>query len=163
MFYLYVTVAVFALAVLINSFSVYIQKKYKFYQKFKRPLLWHTLVILPAWLTFAYFLVNLSSNSSLEFIKSPYTGLALIVIAVCLFVTALQATGSQALVNGNFFGETKIINTGIFTYIKNPYYTSYWLLFIGLGFMYGNGSFLVIAAESFILLNIIEAKIEEPV
>lgn len=105
---------------------------------------------------------NLNKMFSISIIKVPFIGYGLIAIAIGLFVVSTSQIGSGALVNVNFFqkNKTKYVTTGVYKYLKNPIYDSYFLLFIGLGFALSNAAFFIIAGLSFVGLNIIEGKIE---
>ncbi len=159
--YLMLTITAFILAITVNSTSVYLQKQWGIYKRFKHGMYVHGLVITPAWVLFILLLSGLNRHYT---INIPHTGVAgplLVLVAIVLFVAAISKIGSQALLNGNFFKKVKIVNTGVYRYVKNPIYDSYALLFTGLGLTLHNGSFLIIAATSLLGLNVVESKIEQ--
>lgn len=162
MFYLLITCLVFAVAIAVNSASVYIQKHHHFYDQYSHGWLWHSLVIIPAWALFIYLSEQLNNHTRLAFTSIKWLGLILLVAAISLFIFALRQIGTQALTNGNLFSQGKSSHTGLYRLLRNPIYDSYCLAFVGLGVYYGNWSYLVLAAECYIGLNLIEANIEAP-
>lgn len=160
--YLLLTSLILVLAIAVNSTSVYFQKDRRFYDRFDSGLLVHGLVITPLWLVFALLLAELNQTFGIDMPEYPIVGYLLIVVALSLFVMSIKQVGSSALVNANFFQKSKVkpISTGVYKFLKNPIYDSYFLLFIGLGFALSNAAFFIIAGISYIGLNIIESKVE---
>lgn len=160
--WLLLTCAVFALAISVNSGSVFAQKRFQFYDRWRNNgLLVHGLVILPLWAAFIYLLATLNSHYRLRMPAVPLVGYAFFVLAIVFFGLAIRAIGWQSLVNGNWFGHGKISRAGIFSILQNPIYDSYLLAFIGAALSTGNAAYLVIALESYVGLNIIEARVEK--
>lgn len=148
------------LAVAVNSCSVYLQKQRRIYDKFRHGLLVHGLIILPFWLAFGFLASTLGSNYRLPTIPLPALGYVLTAAAICMFVTAVYSLGPGSLVNSNFFKATAFTKKGIYKFLRNPIYDSYWLFFLALGFITSNAAFFIIAGLSFIGLNVIESRIE---
>jgi protein-S-isoprenylcysteine O-methyltransferase Ste14 len=160
--YLLLTCVMFALAIGINSGSVFAQKHFKFYNRWRNNgWLLHSLVILPFWTIFIYLLLNLNSHYLIRFQAVPVIGYIFFALATLLFGLAIREIGWQSLLNGNWFGRGKISHSGIFTFLKNPIYDSYLLAFIGAALAGGNAAYFVIALESYIGLNIIERQVEQ--
>ena len=159
--YLLLTCTIFALATGVNSASVYVQKRFKVYDRWRHGWVMHTTLILPAWIVFLYLLVNLNDHYQLTITSSPVIGYFLYGLAALLFTLSIRAIGLQALANGNWFGRGKITHSGVYKIAKNPIYISYLLMFTGAGLTSGNAAYFIIALESFIGLNIIESHIEQ--
>jgi protein-S-isoprenylcysteine O-methyltransferase Ste14 len=160
--YLLLTCVMFALAIGINSGSVFAQKRVGLYNRWRNNgWLLHSLVILPFWTIFIYLLINLNSHYLLRFQAVPAIGYVFFGLATLLFSLAIHEIGWQSLLNGNWFGRGKISHAGTFKFLKNPIYDSYLLAFIGAALAGGNTAYFVIALESYIGLNIIERKVEQ--
>jgi protein-S-isoprenylcysteine O-methyltransferase Ste14 len=156
-----ITVLSLLLAVAVNSCSVYMQKQRRVYDKFRHGLLLHALIILPFWLLFGFLVGALDKHYRLQTISLPVLGYGLAALAACIFISAVYVLGPGSLINSNFFKPRPFTHDGIYKYLKDPTYDSYWLLFLALGFITSNGAFFVIAGLSFIGLNVIESRIEK--
>ena len=158
--YLLITLVSFCLAVAINSTSVYLQKTRRIYDRSNHGLLLHATLISVFWLIFVGFLSQLNLHSSIATPSWPIISYGLVIGAAMLFAISIRALGSGALINANFFQNSKVVSSSVYRYIKNPIYDSYLLLFLALGMIYGNAAYLLVALTSFIGLNIIESKVE---
>lgn len=162
---LYITCAVLVAAVAINSLSVYMQKRYKFYtRKFgSKDQTVHSLVILPFWAVFVALVARLHDNQLFhyEFINLWVAGGILVTAATALFIGAIRSIGTGALVNANFFKPQKKVSEGVYRYFKNPIYDSYAILLFGLGLIYSNWGYVLLSALAWILLIYIETKVEK--
>lgn len=159
--YFLLTCMVLAIAVGINSTSVYAQKRFRFYDRHKNGWLWHSLTILPAWVVFVYLLINVNSHYELRFDSLPTIGYVLYTLAILFFGLAMHKIGWKSLLNGNWFGRGKVARSGIFKYLKNPIYDSYFLAFAGAAFASSNAAYFIIALESYIGLNVIQSRVEQ--
>lgn len=159
--YLVLTSVVFAVAIGINSGSVYAQKHHKFYDQWRNGWALHSVIILPAWIAFIYLLVNLNNQYKIQFDSVPAVGYALLILAAILLVLAIREIGWQSLSNGNWFGRGKISRGSIFKFLKDPIYDSYFLAFTSGAFTSGNAAYFILAAESYIGLNLIESHVED--
>lgn len=160
--YLLLTCAMFALAIGINSGSVFAQRRFAFYNRWNNyGWLVHILTILPFWVIFIYLLINLNSYYLLQFRAVPIVGYIFSALATLLFSLAIREIGWQSLLNGNWFGRGRIARVGIFRFLKDPMYDSYLLGFIGAALVGGNAAYFIIALESYIGLNIIEGRVEQ--
>jgi len=162
MSYFVLTSIIFVLAITVNSLSVFLQKRYRLYDKFHHGWMIHSLIILPFWLLFTILVSQLDSHYTAPFDLPILTwlGYGLITMSIVMFTFAIREVGSQALVNGNFFGKGKMVNSGIYRFLKNPIYDSYMLFFVGLGFSFSNAAFFFLAVISYIGLNAIESRVE---
>lgn len=160
--YLLLTCVMFAVATGINSGSVYAQKHFGFYDRWRHNgWLLHSLVILPSWITVVYLLMTLSNHYVLRFRAVPILGYSFFTLATLLFGLALSEIGWQSLFNGTWFGRGSVSHAGIFKFLENPIYDSYLLSFIGAALASGNMAYIVIALESYIGLNVIESRVEQ--
>lgn len=148
------------LAVAVNSCSVYMQRRRRIYDKFRHGLLLHALVILPFWLLFGFLVSTLDKHYKLQTVSLPILGYLLVALATSIFIAAIYVLGPGSLINSNFFKAERATQKGIYKFLKNPIYDSYWLFFLALGFITSNAAFFIVAGLSFIGLNIIESGIE---
>lgn len=148
------------LAVAVNSCSVYLQKHRHIYDKYQHGLLLHALIILPFWLLFGFFAGTLDRNYRLPTVSLPALGYALAAAATFIFIAAVSTLGPGSLINSSFFTQTIVAQKGIYKFLRNPIYDSYWLLFFALGLIASNAAFFIISGLSFIGLNVIESRIE---
>lgn len=151
------------MAVVVNSLSLYLQKKHGVYNRFKSfGMAIHAVVILPLWGVFIVLLCTLKHVDQLSVSWGfNISGAVIMALAVILFVVALKEIGSNALVNGDIFLSKKRTRAGIYKYLKNPIYDSYTLLLFGAAFVYQNYGYLVLAALSIPLLHLFEVKAED--
>lgn len=164
MTYLILTCIILVIAVLTNSFSAWLQRKYKVYDHLG-PTAWntHQFVIAPAWLVFIIMSTQIDTFISwpLPF-ELPGLGWLLTIIAVLIFAAAIQVLGVQSLTNGNLFGygPKHNVHHGIFRYLNHPIYDSFTLGYIAAGFISNNGAYFLLAAVLHLLLNHIQANLE---
>lgn len=160
-YFLVVSIAL-AVAIIINCLGVYVQRRHAFYDRFGHGWFVHSLVISPSWALFVILASRLHDRTVANFHSIKWLGLAVSGVAIAMFVSAILKVGTQALSNGNFFGKGKITNGGIYHYLNNPIYDSYWILLVGTGLYWGNWAYFLLAVECYIGLNIIEAYVERP-
>ncbi len=156
----------FIVVVAINSAAVYAQRRYRLYTRLLGRHNWHVHVILLSviWAAFLIALFLMRPPSwKLSPVLRPF-GIAVAAVGIWLVVTSWARLGTAGVCNGWFFGRgpAKQIKGGVFR-LSNPMYTSFILLFIGVAFWLENASYLWLAAVSFVLLNIIQARIEKPI
>ncbi|KAA8957721.1 MAG: hypothetical protein F6Q13_16130 [Mycobacterium sp.] len=160
--YFLLTCVIFALAIGINTGSVFAQKRFGFYNRWhKNGWLLHSLVILPFWTIAIYLLLNLDSHYLLYFPAMPLTGYTFLALATLVFGLAIREIGWPSLLNGNWFGRGTISHARIFMLLENPIYDSYILAFVGAALTGGNAAYFLIALQSYIGLNIIESRVEK--
>lgn len=160
MAYMLITCCSLLLAVAVNSCSVHLQKRRRVYDKFRHGMLLHALIILPFWLLFGFLASTLGRNYQLPTISLPAFGFALATLAASIFIAAVYTLGPGSLINSNFFKVTEFTQNGIYKFLKNPIYDSYWLFFLAFGFITSNAAYFIIAGLSFIGLNVVESRIE---
>lgn len=164
MVYFALTCIVLLIAVLTNSFSAWLQRRFKFYDHLG-PTAWstHQFVIAPAWLVFFVMSTQLGT-----FVDWPlpfdlaWLGWLMAVLAILLFISAIQVLGIQALTNGNLFGvgPKYRIRHGIFRYLNHPIYDSFTLGYFAAGLISSNGAFILLALILHGLLNHVQANLE---
>lgn len=148
------------LAVAVNSCSVYMQRHRGIYDRFRHGLLLHAIVILPFWLLFGFLVSTLDRHCRLQTVSLPILGYLLMALATSIFIAAIYVLGPGSLINSNFFKAGRATSKGIYKYLKDPMYHSYWLFFLALGFISSNAAFFIVAGLSFVGLNIIESATE---
>ncbi len=162
--YDYLACLALVLAILINSLSVYLQRSRQLYKRFGHAgYAVHTTLISLAW---GLFLVTefLASRTTWRTAHSyPVAGLAIVILAVFLFLAAIKEIGTSALSNGNFFGRPVRKLAGIYRYIASPIYWSYAVCFLGLAALTGMKVFLVSTVLAVVGLVGFESWIERPV
>lgn len=165
MTYLLLTVALFALAAGINTASVGLEQNRGWlthrFGRYAWPV--HLLLISPAWALFLFVLSQLGGHVHwlLPAVLQPL-GWLVLGAAVLLFLASLWQLGLRRTLNGYFFGAAPStpISGGLYRWLDNPMYHSYWLAFVGTALAQANAAYLVLAAASFLLLNRCEAKVE---
>lgn len=165
MIYLILTCIVLVIAVLTNSFSAWMQRKYKFYDHLG-PTAWstHQFVIAPAWLVFFIMSTQLGSFLNLPLPTNiAWLGWLTALVGVIIFAAAIQVLGVQSLTNGNLFGygPKHKVSHGIFRYLNHPIYDSFALGYIAAGLISNNGAYLVMALILHLLLNHVQANLEK--
>lgn len=165
MTHLVVTTVVFALAAGINTASVALQQKTSIFTRRFGPSAWyvHLAVITPGWLAFLFLVAGVSRHFrwALPDLLRP-AGVALVLAAVALWLIAAIQLGPERIANGHFFerGPRTALGTGLFRWLRNPVYDSYALAFVGVGLASANGVYLLLAGESYLLCNLMEARVE---
>jgi len=133
MAYFILTCLVFALAITINSVSVYLQKRHVFYGRWGKGWLAHSLLITPAWATFIFLVSQLHIHYLIPSAHIALAGYFLLAMGLVIFMAAIYEIGPQALVNGNLFGKGRLSHNGIYRFLKNPIYDSYIMAFVVIG------------------------------
>lgn len=156
----------FVVVVAINSVAVYTQRQRKLYTRLFGRYDWHAHVILllVIWLVFLLALI---------FIKLPIwqlpstlhpVGIVIAVLGMWAVAGSWLRLGTSGTCNGWFFGRgpTKQLVGGVFR-LRNPMYSGFVLLFVGTAFWLENAAYLWLAVVSFVLLNLIQARVERPI
>jgi len=165
MIYLIMTMAVFALATAINTASVVIEQKGALLTRFVGSRAWylHLAVITPAWVWFLALARRLGEHADwpLPPVVRPF-GVSVLVVGVIIFILAFRELGFAGMANGYFFGRTSKtpVRSGVYRLLKNPMYDSYAVILIGVGLYAANAAYLLLAGESMVLLNLLEARVE---
>lgn len=163
---LILTTGALALAAFVNTGSVALEQRTQFLsRRFGRWRGWriHLAVVLPPWAAFLALVPGLGSRVRWPLPRAVrWAGLPILGAAVTLWLLAFRQLGGTRTANGNVFGvgETTLITGGIFRFVANPMYLSYLLAFVGLACSRRNAVYLLLAGESYLLLNQLEARIE---
>ncbi len=162
-FYDILAIAFLIIAIGTNSCSVYLQKRYRYYDKFGRNgYAIHSVVISIAWGSFV-LTEFLAANSSWRLDNAyPVLGYAIMLVALVIFILAFKQIGIHGLGNGNFFGRPLRRLGGIYKNIPEPIYVSYSLWFLGIAFVSYLKVFFLLTIVGFIGLIFIEARVERP-
>jgi protein-S-isoprenylcysteine O-methyltransferase Ste14 len=162
---LVLTTVVFALAAGVNTASVAVQQETAVFTRRCGAKAWyvHLAVITPGWVAFLFLVAGVSRHFrwALPGLLRP-AGVALVLVAAVLWLIAAIQLGPERIANGYFFGRGPRtgLSTGIFRWLRNPVYDSYALAFFGVGLLSANGVYLLLAAESYLLCNLVEARVE---
>ena len=89
-------------------------------------------------------------------------GVVLVAAAAVLWLAAFVQLGPTRTANGFFFGRgpAERVDGRLFRWVRNPMYDSYALALVGTAFATANGVYLLLALESYVLLNRMEAPVE---
>jgi protein-S-isoprenylcysteine O-methyltransferase Ste14 len=89
-------------------------------------------------------------------------GFVLLGVSASIWLWAAARLGPTRLANGPFFGRgpATAVRDGPYRWLRNPIYDSYALAFVGAGLVKTNAAFFLLAAESYLLLNVMEAGVE---
>lgn len=156
-FFIFVTLsqAVFLLLAK-NSVSKSFKKKlWNIHYSFN-GLLW---IILTFWIIFIQ-----TGLKDIEFsIPVKITGAILVLLGCFLSINNTKKLSLRQAMGYRFFTDEKItwISSGTYSFLKNPIYDGFILVFLGLGFLVGIVANFYLALLSFILLNVILASIEK--
>ena len=159
------TSLLFIVVVAINSVAVYIQRRYKTYTKLFGRYNWmaHVILLSVIWGAFLLGLVYLRPPEWQLPSWLHSVGLLVSIIGFLMVVMSWVRLGTIGTLNGRFFGkgQKKLLKGGLFS-LRNPMYVGFALLFIAAAFWLGNAFYLWMAALSFVLLNMVQARIENP-
>ncbi|MBW3591817.1 MAG: phosphatidylethanolamine N-methyltransferase family protein [Actinobacteria bacterium] len=163
--HLALTMVAFALAAGVNTGSVALQSRTGVMTRRFGARAWyvHLGLTLPAWGAFIFLLVDLGHH-----VRWPLpaelmgAGVALLLVGIGLWVATFIQLGLERVANGYFFGRgpTEAVEGGVFRWLRNPMYDSYFMVFLGLALFKANAVYLLMAAESYLLFNVIEARVE---
>lgn len=165
MTHLLLTMAAFALAAGINTGSVALQLRTGLLTRRYGSKAWyvHLAAVTPAWLLFLYLLSNIGRHRGWALPEQLRpAGIFILVIASGLWLWAFTQLGPERTANGNIFGRgpAEPVDKGPFRLLRNPMYDSYLLAFVGLALWKANAQYFLLALESYLLLNVLEARVE---
>ena len=154
-----------ALAAGVNTGSIAIQQRYQLLTRMFASRDWamHLLLISPSYLWFLYLIARLVRDRPRG---RPGTfrpiGAVLSVAAVVVWAAAYRQLGPARTGNGYFFGRggSQPVQGGIYRWLANPMYDSYTAMLVGLALWNRDQRFLVLAAEAYLMFNVVEARIE---
>jgi len=162
---LLLTMLAFAVATGVNTASVEIQQRRQWLTRCFKDWGWyvHLALIAPGYLWFFSLLRGLGSQARWPLPRTlRRLGMPLGLLAAALGLGALGQLGPAGALDGYFFGRSKPnrVSGGVFRWLRNPMYDSYVLAFVAAACRKQNAVHLLLAAESFVLLNLIEASVE---
>jgi len=158
----YVACGLLVLAITVNCMAVYLQKKHLIYERFGgKAHAVHASVISIFWLAFIVSYVWLETQTPAGAVPfNQVTGGIIKLVAVIIFYQSLKQIGNGALTNKDLFTNKRVTLSGIYSYVREPIYTSYTLFIFGSAIGTGIAGFYYLALISLIGLQLIEAKIE---
>ena len=163
-----ITIILFILASSINTYLLHLQKR-KCLTKWLGQIAFKVFCFITfiPWILFVIsetFLVRYTSFPiPIYFGVMKILGWILVGTGVILIIWTIQTIGFKNFAGYRFFMDkqsTHLTRSGIFAYLKNPTYVGFVLLFIGIGLIVNSLEQFVLALLSFILLNCIEARVE---
>lgn len=164
MLYLALTCLMLFLAIVIHGLSAWLQRRHKVYNHLG-PMAWatHQFVIAPAWIIFIIMSTQISNFLFWPMlILIPELGWAILAVAFFLIIAALNVMDIQVLTNGWLFGHgpKNHAKRGIYRHMVNPLYDGLALIFVAAAFIGGNAAYLVIGGLVHVLLNHLQARLE---
>lgn len=161
------TMAVFALAAGVNTASVWAERRCRLLSRLfgKRAFAAHVALISPPW---AVAVAMIASTGGSTRLRLPHPlrplGWCLCALAAVVWVDAFRRMGPRRTANGDFFDRDapEPVLTGVYRLLRNPMYDAYALGLAAAALATGSPAYLPLAAESFLLLNLVEARIERP-
>ena len=165
MTHLLLAVALFALAAAINTGSVALQQRTDWLgRRFGRGAWWaHLAIVTPGWAAFLYVQVQLGQHLVWPLPAGLWPlGWALLLLAAGLVAGSFLQLGLRRTFNGAFFdGGTPIpVSGAAYRWLQNPMYDGFWVSFVAIALIEANAAYLVLAAASYLLLNLFEARVE---
>jgi len=163
---LFLTMLTFAVAAGVNTLSVDVQQRHQLLTRIFKRWDWyaHLALILPGWMWFFFFLlhdVGKRARWPLDARLRP-AGLFLSGAGTLLSLVSIVQLGPERTLDGYFFGrpDREEVSGGLFHWLRNPMYDGYVLTFVGTALRKANAAYLLLAMESFLLLNVLEARVE---
>lgn len=142
-----------------NTLSVAAQGWWKLYTRLfgSRDWVVHAAVIVPGWVAFLASVRSIRPGQ-----RGSQLGFLVEVFGAGLVGLGFRELGPAAAINGDLFGlgSLKRPPGGIFRVLDNPIYTGYALLLFGRALRLGSARLAITAVESLLLLNAIEARVE---
>lgn len=157
--------ALFALAAAVNTSSVALQQRHRYLTRSLGRAGWyaHLALITPPWALFLLSLAKLDRASRWRLpVQMRPLGAPILAAAGLLWTLAFKRLGPARMANGYFFGaaDSQPVTDGVFHWLENPVYDSYALALVGQALLGADARYLVLAAESVLLLNWLEAGVE---
>lgn len=159
------TMAAFALAAGINTGSVALQLRTGLLTRRHGGKAWylHLAIVTPGWLLFLYLVSDLGRYRGWALPQQLRpAGILILALSSVLWLWTFAQLGPERTANGNIFGRgpTEPADEGPFRYLENPMYDSYLFAFVGLALWKANAQYLLLALESYVLLNLVEGRVE---
>ncbi|HEX6511146.1 MAG TPA: methyltransferase [Chloroflexota bacterium] len=158
--------AMFALAAGVNTGSVLAEQRWGLLSRAFGGRAWkaHLAAITPLWALAVMRLWRLEPSGRWPLPAwLRWLGWGITLAALVVWGQSVAAMGLVRFANGACFGWAtgERIRDGGFRRLRNPIYDSYALALVGSGLRKGDARYLLLALESFVLLNLIEAPIED--
>lgn len=155
----------FALAAAVNTSSVALQQRHRYLTRSLGQTGWyaHLALITPPWALFLLSLAKLDKGNRWRLpAQMRPLGAPVLAAAGLLWAAAFKKLGPARMANGYFFGaaDSGPVTDGVFRWLENPVYDSYALALVGQALLRSDARYLVLAAESMLLLNGLEASVE---
>jgi hypothetical protein len=155
----------FATAAGMNTVSVLVQHRWRLLRRVfgRHAFAAHLALVTPGWMVAVGMMIRLgrARGPRLPGSLRP-VGWGLAVLAAALWVDALHRVGPYRAANGDFFtaepGEPAA--GGVYRLLSDPMYDAYALGLAAAGLASGKAAYLWLAAESVIVLNLVEARLE---
>lgn len=163
--HLILTIVIFAVAAGINTGSVVLQRRNGFLTRRFGARGWylHLALITPGWVVFLILLARIGNHVRwpLPSALRP-VGVVLLLMSSGTWLWAFAQLGPERVANGYFFGRgpREPVEGGLFRQLRNPMYDSYLVALVGLALFRAKAVYLVLALESYLLLNLMEARVE---
>jgi len=121
-------------------------------------IIWVTIIISITASVFVAIFINVPilNNNLLK-----YTGVVMIVVGVILRLVAIGTLGKFFTVNLAIDNEHRLIDTGLYKYIRHPSYSGSLLSFLGLALYFNNWICLVVILIPIVSVFIYRINIEE--
>lgn len=153
----------FIAVVIINSVAVYLQRRFKLYTQLFGRYDWaaHVILLSIIWTVFILGLILIKPPVW----KSPAglwpLGALVALLGISMIAVTVKRLGIEGTLNGWFFGRgpKEHLRGGVFR-LQNPMYIGFVLSFVGTAFWLENAFYIVMAGLSFLLLNVLQARIE---
>lgn len=166
MAHLLLTVMFFALASALNTADQVLEARFGFLRRrFGGRVAWaiHLAFITPGWIAFFVLASGVGEPLRWPLPEGAWVmGPPVLAVGLVLSGSALVQLGPVATLNGRVFGvgRREVVEGGIFAWLDNPMYDGFALIFVGSGFWATNSAHLVLAAASYVILNLCEARVE---
>ena len=157
--------ALFAIAAGVNTGSVALQQRGQHLTRRFGRAAWpvHLALITPPWALFLLSVAKLNRRARWPLPAMMRSlGVPVLAAAGLLWTAAFKKLGRARMANGYFFGaaDSERVSEGVFRWLENPVYDSYALALVGKALLRADARYLVLAAESLLLLNGLEASVE---
>ena len=159
------TMSALALAASMNSASVWAQGRTRLLSRGfgRHAFATHLALTVPPWLATVVMAVRLARHPHGTLprrLRAPGWGLA--VVAAAIWIDAYMRMGPRRTANGDLFdpGPVAPVRTGVYRVLRDPMYDAYALGLAAAALTTGSATYLALAADSFVLLNLLEARVE---
>ncbi|MGH7903110.1 MAG: methyltransferase [Candidatus Dormibacteraceae bacterium] len=149
----------------LNTASVGAQLRWRALERMAGGHAWqvHLALITPPWLLFLATLPGVRAEAALRFRPRRALGTAFVLAAGGLWLASVRQIGGPRVLNGDAFGAVPVqaVASGPYRRLRHPIYDSYALALAGAALVTGGAGYLALSLESLIVLNLVEAAVEE--